>query len=127
MRRLASVICQFHACDLDFHENCDGSPLPHNRFPNRERLPRTGSPRGRTHNPCHAERVSVLPTEETKMPLARQAILAFLQSEEGPTAVEYAVMLALIIVVCISALMTLGSNANKTYTSAGKSLTASSS
>ncbi|HEV3236070.1 MAG TPA: Flp family type IVb pilin [Gemmataceae bacterium] len=39
----------------------------------------------------------------------------FLKAEDGPTAVEYAVMLALIIVVCIAAITTLGSNANKTF------------
>jgi pilus assembly protein Flp/PilA len=40
----------------------------------------------------------------------------FLKREDGPTAVEYAVMLALIIVVCITAITALGSNANKTFT-----------
>ncbi|HVK11851.1 MAG TPA: Flp family type IVb pilin [Gemmataceae bacterium] len=39
----------------------------------------------------------------------------FLQKEDGPTAVEYAVMLALILVVCIAAITTLGSNANSTF------------
>ena len=39
----------------------------------------------------------------------------FLQNEDGPTAVEYAVMLALIIVVCIAAITTLGNNANSTF------------
>jgi pilus assembly protein Flp/PilA len=39
----------------------------------------------------------------------------FLKKDDGPTAVEYAVMLALIIVVCIAAITTLGSNANNTY------------
>jgi pilus assembly protein Flp/PilA len=39
----------------------------------------------------------------------------FLRSEDGPTAVEYAVMLALIVVVCITAITALGSNANKTF------------
>ena len=39
----------------------------------------------------------------------------FLKREDGPTAVEYAVMLALIIVVCIAAITTLGSNANQTF------------
>jgi pilus assembly protein Flp/PilA len=43
-------------------------------------------------------------------------VLAFLWKEEGPTAVEYAVMLALIIVVCIAAITTLGSNAKSTFT-----------
>jgi pilus assembly protein Flp/PilA len=39
----------------------------------------------------------------------------FLKKEDGPTAVEYAVMLALIIVVCIAAITALGSNANQTF------------
>jgi pilus assembly protein Flp/PilA len=44
-----------------------------------------------------------------------QVVVSFLQKEDGPTAVEYAVMLALIIVVCITAITALGSNANKTF------------
>ena len=48
-----------------------------------------------------------------------QGVVAFLKNEDGPTAVEYAVMLALIIVVCIGAITTLGGNANATFTSAG--------
>jgi pilus assembly protein Flp/PilA len=43
------------------------------------------------------------------------SIVKFIKSEDGPTAVEYAVMLALIIVVCIAAITTLGKNANTTY------------
>ena len=39
----------------------------------------------------------------------------FLSAEDGPTAVEYAVMLALIVVVCIAAISTLGSNASNTF------------
>ncbi len=39
----------------------------------------------------------------------------FLREEDGPTAVEYAVMLALIVVVCIGAITTLGNNANATF------------
>ncbi|HXG13160.1 MAG TPA: Flp family type IVb pilin [Gemmataceae bacterium] len=39
----------------------------------------------------------------------------FLHNEDGPTAVEYAVMLALIIVVCLAAIGTLGNNANATF------------
>jgi pilus assembly protein Flp/PilA len=46
--------------------------------------------------------------------LARKAV-EFLKKEDGPTAVEYAVMLALIIVVCIAAITTLGSNTNSTF------------
>ncbi len=43
----------------------------------------------------------------------------FVKREDGPTAVEYAVMLALIIVVCIAAITTLGGNANTTFTNVG--------
>jgi pilus assembly protein Flp/PilA len=43
------------------------------------------------------------------------AVARFLKNEDGPTAVEYAVMLALIIVVCITAITALGSNANNTF------------
>jgi pilus assembly protein Flp/PilA len=46
----------------------------------------------------------------------------FLQNEDGPTAVEYAVMLALIIVVCITAITTLGSNANNTFSYVGSQI-----
>jgi pilus assembly protein Flp/PilA len=41
----------------------------------------------------------------------------FLVSEDGPTAVEYAVMLALIVIVCLTAIRTIGTNANTTFTS----------
>jgi pilus assembly protein Flp/PilA len=44
-----------------------------------------------------------------------RALVNFLKSEDGPTAVEYAVMLALIIVVCITAITALGSNSNNTF------------
>jgi pilus assembly protein Flp/PilA len=46
--------------------------------------------------------------------LSRQAV-QFVKREDGPTAVEYAVMLALIIVVCIAAITTLGKNASATF------------
>ena len=39
----------------------------------------------------------------------------FLASEDGPTAVEYAVMLALIIIVCLTAIQAIGTNANQTF------------
>jgi len=48
-----------------------------------------------------------------------QFVKNFLQNEDGPTAVEYAVMLALIIVVCITAITALGSNANNTFSYVG--------
>jgi pilus assembly protein Flp/PilA len=46
----------------------------------------------------------------------------FLTNEDGPTAVEYAVMLALIIVVCIAAITALGTNANATFSSVGNTI-----
>jgi pilus assembly protein Flp/PilA len=57
--------------------------------------------------------------------MLRQVIRSFrnlLENEDGPTAVEYAVMLALIIVVCISAISLLGQNANSTFTSVGNTI-----
>jgi len=50
----------------------------------------------------------------------------FLTSEDGPTAVEYAVMLALIIVVCLTAIQAIGTNANATFNSVGAALPGSS-
>jgi len=44
-----------------------------------------------------------------------QSIVRFWKGEDGPTAVEYAVMLALIVVVCIAAITALGSNAKQTF------------
>ena len=49
-------------------------------------------------------------------------LVSFLKKEDGPTAVEYAVMLALIIVVCIAAVTTLGSNANSTFSLVGSAI-----
>ncbi len=50
------------------------------------------------------------------MSLLCRSLKRFLQAEEGPTAVEYAVMLALIVVVCVTAISAMGSNANKIFT-----------
>ena len=56
-----------------------------------------------------------------------QFALAFLKNEDGPTAVEYAVMLALIVVVCIAAITAIGTNANSTFSSVGSTLGATAS
>ena len=45
-----------------------------------------------------------------------QFVTEFLKREDGPTAVEYAVMLALIVVVCLAAISVLGSNASGKFT-----------
>lgn len=42
-------------------------------------------------------------------------ISQFLVSEDGPTAVEYAVMLALIVVVCLATIAQVGGNTNDTF------------
>jgi pilus assembly protein Flp/PilA len=46
----------------------------------------------------------------------------FLRREDGPTAVEYAVMLALIIVVCIASITALGSETNNTFSRVGSAV-----
>jgi len=51
-----------------------------------------------------------------------KTLVNFVKKEDGPTAVEYAVMLALIVVVCIAAITTLGSNANSTFSFVGSSI-----
>ena len=44
-----------------------------------------------------------------------QALVNFLKDEDGPTAVEYAVMLALVIVVCFTTIAVVGTNTNNTF------------
>jgi pilus assembly protein Flp/PilA len=46
----------------------------------------------------------------------------FLVSEDGPTAVEYAVMLALIVIVCLTAINSVGQNASTTFSNVASSL-----
>jgi pilus assembly protein Flp/PilA len=49
----------------------------------------------------------------------RRFLARLLAGEEGPTAVEYAVLLALIIVICLTSLIALGSNSSNTYSYVG--------
>jgi pilus assembly protein Flp/PilA len=44
-----------------------------------------------------------------------KSLVSFLKKEDGPTAVEYAVMLALIIVVCFVVISTICSHANSNF------------
>jgi len=53
-------------------------------------------------------------------------IKKFLKSEDGPTAVEYAVMLALIVIVCLVSITAIGNNANATFDSVAQALQAAS-
>jgi pilus assembly protein Flp/PilA len=41
-----------------------------------------------------------------------RAVVEFVKREDGPTAVEYAIMLALIVTICIGVITTIGSNGN---------------
>ena len=50
----------------------------------------------------------------------------FLVSEDGPTAVEYAVMLALIVIVCLTAIQGIGTRANATFQTVEAALPAAS-
>ena len=45
----------------------------------------------------------------------RKSVMNFLKSEDGPTAVEYAVMLALIVIVCLTAIQAVGTNSNAKF------------
>ena len=54
-----------------------------------------------------------------------QAVVNFVKNEDGPTAVEYAVMLALIIVVCLVAITALGTNANAMFTTVSNAVAGS--
>ncbi len=56
------------------------------------------------------------------MKAVHERLVWFLRKEDGPTAVEYAVMLALIIVVCLAAIATIGSQANSTFGVVGSTL-----
>lgn len=49
----------------------------------------------------------------------------FLLDEDGPTAVEYAVMLALIVIVCMGAISALGTNTSTTFGNVASSLSGS--
>lgn len=52
-----------------------------------------------------------------------QSVKRFLVSEDGPTAVEYAVMLALIVIVCLTAIQAIGTNANSKFETVRDALT----
>lgn len=45
------------------------------------------------------------------------SVKKFVESEDGPTAVEYAVMLALIVIVCLTSISAIGTKANSTFDS----------
>jgi pilus assembly protein Flp/PilA len=79
-------------------------------------LDRHGRAEGAFHFPIS------FPSKELNM---LNRIRKFVKSEDGPTAVEYAVMLALIIVVCLVAITALGTNANATFTTVSNKIAGS--
>jgi pilus assembly protein Flp/PilA len=60
------------------------------------------------------------------MKLLAQKMHRFLVSEDGPTAVEYAVMLALIIIVCLTAISAIGTSTSTTFNTVAQTLGAGS-
>ena len=52
----------------------------------------------------------------------QEKLVKFFKSEDGPTAVEYAVMVALIIVVSIAAITTLGTKVSSTFSGAASAI-----
>jgi pilus assembly protein Flp/PilA len=55
--------------------------------------------------------------QEDVMQAIGSSLKKFLASEDGPTTVEYAVMLALVIVLCLTALQAISTNARTTLAS----------
>ena len=56
------------------------------------------------------------------MKTATARIRRFLRAEDGPTAVEYAVMLAMIVMVCIGAISAIGTNTAAQFNAAANAL-----
>ena len=52
------------------------------------------------------------------------AILSFLREDDGPTAVEYAVMLALIVAVCVGSVGLLSTKVGESFDTSGAAITA---
>jgi pilus assembly protein Flp/PilA len=53
----------------------------------------------------------------------KQKVLRFLWRDDGPAAVEYAVMMALILMACISAITSLGSETNTSFSDSADKIT----
>ena len=51
-----------------------------------------------------------------------EKVLTFVKSEDGPTAVEYAIILALNVILCVVAITSVGTNTNKVFNNVSNSL-----
>jgi pilus assembly protein Flp/PilA len=76
------------------------------------------SAKSRLSGPFHVENVAC----EDAMDRSMQSIRRLMLSDDGPTAVEYAVMLALIIIVCLVSIKNLGTNSKTTFTNVANSV-----
>src|SRR5262249_13214303 len=74
-----------------------------------------------SHSPCHKPSRRAF-KERPAMSSLICRVRKFLRSEDGPTAVEYAVMLALIVIVCLTAIQSIGDNANLAFQKVGTQL-----
>ena len=63
------------------------------------------------------------PSEEDMKSIVSK-VQRFLKSEDGPTAVEYAIMLALIVIVCLTAIQAVGTNASAAFNDIANDLNA---
>ena len=68
----------------------------------------------------------IICNQEFSMQACFNAVKRFIKDEDGPTAVEYAVMLALIIVLCIVVIRQVGTSASRTFSTADSALTGAS-
>ena len=48
-----------------------------------------------------------------------EAVVSFVKREDGPTAIEYAVVLSLIVVICLAAIVFVGTGSSDIFTVAG--------
>ena len=56
------------------------------------------------------------------MKVFAKLVIDFVKREDGPTAVEYAIILALNVVLCIVAITSMGTNANKVFSNVSNTL-----
>jgi pilus assembly protein Flp/PilA len=89
----------------------DASPIG-DRFGRRERQNNSGRFRGAMEDPGDAK---LFQNATNRKDPEMNLIKTFLTEEDGPTAVEYAVMLSLIVVVCIVAVRAIGTSASSTF------------
>ena len=52
----------------------------------------------------------------------KNAVVNFCEREDGPTAVEYAVMLAVILVIVVGTIRLIGTNANNVFSQVGSAI-----